>query len=504
MPFRKLNRKIRITAVVLALFGTVAFGFEWISGVLQSRNATLRAGEINVMNVAHSVSSQAALSLRAAETIIRELLKERAATSSGNASMADLMRALTTGQPALFPEIDSVSLADKEGNILYAWSSNAGAKHSMQDRYTFAPTGRLALSELTVGAPTQSPISNHWIIPISQSLTVDGRPAGVAMVGLSINFFSRAFEKSNIGKDGAIILGSMNGTILLRRPSATMFAGKSVSEDPLFREFIQQRAPSSLISKKTLDGVERLIYFERVQGMPLFVTTALGRDELLSDWYRSLAFQVGGTTIAAIIIALLTAYLAWAAKLRQSTERELESKNQTLSQLNDQLKNQAMKDGMTGLANRRYLDEQVTRAIQASSRAQSSVAIIMFDVDRFKKFNDLYGHIQGDYCLQAVARELQLAQRRVGDVAARYGGEEFVLLLPDTDLVGAHLIAQKVLDAIRNLKYPHIGNETGVVTVSAGVASIVPNQSTTLEELYSMADKALYKAKNNGRDQVCD
>ncbi|WP_231739009.1 diguanylate cyclase [Herbaspirillum rubrisubalbicans] len=120
-------------------------------------------------------------------------------------------------------------------------------------------------------------------------------------------------------------------------------------------------------------------------------------------------------------------------------------------------------------------------ALQHASRSESALSLVMFDVDFFKKYNDLYGHIQGDYCPQDIARTVRSAQRCHGDLAARYGGEEFVLLLPDTDLAGAHRLAQKVVDDVRALKIPYEGNAAGVVTLSARVASCVPRAGPTRE-----------------------
>jgi diguanylate cyclase (GGDEF)-like protein len=127
----------------------------------------------------------------------------------------------------------------------------------------------------------------------------------------------------------------------------------------------------------------------------------------------------------------------------------------------------------------------------------------MIDVDRFKAFNDHYGHPAGDDCLKQVGRAIAKAICRPGDVAARYGGEEFAVLLPDTDEAGAAVIAERVLKAVLDLSISHDANATGLVTISAGVASIVGEMKGAVpEDLIKEADQALYRAKDGGRNAV--
>ena len=126
----------------------------------------------------------------------------------------------------------------------------------------------------------------------------------------------------------------------------------------------------------------------------------------------------------------------------------------------------------------------------------------MLDVDLFKHFNDQYGHLAGDACLQAIARLLAQSGRRAGELVARYGGEEFVVLLPDTGLDDAESIANRILEEIRALALPHTGVPAGIVTVSLGVASLSPSRNYQPEYLVEHADRALYRAKQAGRNRM--
>ncbi len=181
---------------------------------------------------------------------------------------------------------------------------------------------------------------------------------------------------------------------------------------------------------------------------------------------------------------------------RKAVEDELADANRRLQAL-------AGQDGLTGLANRRIFDEALAKEFRRAARKQKAVSLIMIDVDRFKIFNDRYGHPAGDDCLRRVAAVIAGTARRPGDVVARYGGEEFAVLLPDTDEAGAELTAQRVLQAVRGLKIRHEGGPNGVVTISAGIASLVPAElDSPAEILIENADRALYRAKDSGRNTV--
>jgi len=142
--------------------------------------------------------------------------------------------------------------------------------------------------------------------------------------------------------------------------------------------------------------------------------------------------------------------------------------------------------------------------LRRCARDHTALALIMFDVDFFKRYNDTYGHLAGDECLRQLSQAVLQAQNREGDLAARYGGEELVLLLPDCDGASAAAIAEATLARIRALGMPHHGNPCGIVTVSAGVAVLgTVDEGDTADMLIDRTDKALYQAKSSGRDRVC-
>lgn len=183
--------------------------------------------------------------------------------------------------------------------------------------------------------------------------------------------------------------------------------------------------------------------------------------------------------------------------------RLLELEKRQLNRLSERMVQLAREDGLTGLANRRHFNDSYLVEWERARREQKPLALVFIDVDHFKAYNDNHGHLEGDRALAAVAAEIKPLARRPGDLAARYGGEEFVLLLPNTPIDGAVEIAEALLAAIDARRIPHKASSVGpFVSVSMGVASILPDVHVAPAMLIDRADAALYAAKESGRHQV--
>jgi len=168
------------------------------------------------------------------------------------------------------------------------------------------------------------------------------------------------------------------------------------------------------------------------------------------------------------------------------------------------LEKEALTDALTGVNNRRFLDKSMAGLWDVCMKANRYLSILIFDIDHFKDFNDLYGHHQGDECLRVFAAHLKKSVFRPDDVVGRFGGEEFVVILPFTDKANAVRIADSIRETIESLEIPAANNEGHVkITVSCGVSSIVPAETLSLEFLLRAADEALYRAKLGGRNMVC-
>lgn len=182
--------------------------------------------------------------------------------------------------------------------------------------------------------------------------------------------------------------------------------------------------------------------------------------------------------------------------------KELELKASELEQVNNKLETLSLSDALTGLANRRRFDDVLTTEWARSARAEQPMSVLMLDVDNFKPYNDHYGHQQGDDCLRRIATVLKARIHRTTDLAARYGGEEFSVILSSCTEQNAARIAEQIRAEVEDLQISHHHADSGVVTISIGVATLVPSPGNVAEELLRQADIALYNAKRQGRNQV--
>ena len=181
--------------------------------------------------------------------------------------------------------------------------------------------------------------------------------------------------------------------------------------------------------------------------------------------------------------------------IRKTIENDLKKANKELHHL-------SRIDPLTKISNRRHFDEVLNREWKSHAREQRYLSIILCDVDLFKKYNDEYGHQKGDKCLMEVASVLKSVCKRPFDLVARYGGEEFIALLPETESNGAAMIANHLVEKIRGKKIAHKGSSVeSVVTISAGVATMIPDNRKSPDELVKKADESLYKAKEEGRNR---
>jgi diguanylate cyclase (GGDEF)-like protein len=220
--------------------------------------------------------------------------------------------------------------------------------------------------------------------------------------------------------------------------------------------------------------------------IPVIFVTAMGEEH-----FEATGFEAGGVDY------ITKPVKPFILKARVKTHIDLKIKTDLLLQ-------QTSIDGLTGLANRRRLDEYLEREWNRGLRLSNSLmSIIMLDVDFFKNYNDRYGHQAGDECLKKIARVIREALKRPTDLSARYGGEEFTCILPDTSLEGANHLAQKIIERIWELNIHHEGSDVSDrVTISIGVASDTIEIQNSPANLLSKADKALYAAKRSGRNRV--
>ncbi len=301
----------------------------------------------------------------------------------------------------------------------------------------------------------------------------------------------------------AIVLMDLDGRLLYVSPSIRDVLGQEPEEflrgtfldlaGPEHAETLQQRL-AQMISK---EGSRATITFpgRRMDGTRRWVEARVKhfRDAdfmlLDTDPGQQVALNRGRSGEEGFIVTLRD------ITRRHRAEQELESVNRKLASM-------ALKDGLTGLANRRRFDHVLADGWEKCRLATAPLSVSMVDVDHFKGYNDQYGHQDGDQCLAVVARTISACLRRELDSAARYGGEEFALVLPGTGADAAAEIAERIRASVQRLELPHTGSDVTVVTVSVGVSTCVPDAESRPEDLVSAADRALYISKAEGRNRV--
>ncbi|HEY9645029.1 MAG TPA: diguanylate cyclase [Chroococcidiopsis sp.] len=234
---------------------------------------------------------------------------------------------------------------------------------------------------------------------------------------------------------------------------------------------------------------------------PLLYLSATARDIANGEWNRTIELQ------RADVIGDLSRSLATMANQLQESfvllEQRIEERTTELIQLNQELQRLAHIDSLTQAANRRYFDYYLEKEWRRLARDQQPLTLILCDVDYFKQYNDTYGHQAGDRCLQQISQVLSQAARRPADLVARYGGEEFAIVLSNTSVAGGIHLAETIHTLLRSLHIPHRTSHVSYVTVSMGIASIIPHADSTPQELIAATDCALYAAKSKGRDRYC-
>ncbi len=264
------------------------------------------------------------------------------------------------------------------------------------------------------------------------------------------------------------------------------------------------------IKMPDLDGYEVckiLKAQEKTKHIPIIFLSAL------NDTFDKVhAFEIGGVDYITKPFQLAEVVVRVENQLRLlKMQREIEQKNneltllnQELEALNEYLLKQSYQDGLTQIANRRYFDLRIEEEWRRLQREKKPLSLILLDLDYFKQYNDYYGHLEGDECLKEIAKTLSNNVKRSMDLVARYGGEEFGIILPNTDTSGAIQIAKEIQTAISDLKITHSPTcHHKYITVSLGIATIIPSNEYSITNLISQADIGLYQAKERGRNQYC-
>jgi len=363
----------------------------------------------------------------------------------------------------------------------------------------------------SVGGVVLASIDLQWINKLAASAVQRPGTSVLLIDGSGTLVAASADEQESIGKDigGLALVRDM-----LAHDQGTMTGAGLDSAQRIFAyvrvPWTQARLAVGLDQKAVHDSIDRQIGIVYLQlaliGIFVLIVTWFGGEQLIVRPIRSLVrtvarFGRGDLNARASQEPWVAEFEPLAAAFDDMAHR-LAEREEELRIANQHLEELASLDGLTGLANRRGFDRELEHAWRAAIDYRRPVALMMIDIDHFKLYNDRYGHVAGDTCLRAVGETLSLVTLEEAVLVARYGGEEFALLLPGLDLERAAALAEEARKSIEDLMITHAEAPCGLVTISIGVESLVPQENESAADLVEAADNALYAAKRRGRNTV--
>lgn len=475
----------------------------WV--VFNSYQRTLEATEKQADNLSLSLSRHAEDTFLQVELLLQDLNERIEQDGFGVQQLPRLQQTLKNRKSTL-PQLHGIFIYDASGHWLVNAADYIPKNANNSDREYFKYHQNNPGSGLYIGNVIRSRTTDDLIIPVSMRLNNDdGTFAGVLLATISINYFKLYYSYYSMGETDVLAILLSDEHILYGRPFDDSQINRDVLGSPLFMEHLKLSTSGTATFYSAVDHVERIYGYTRLKRYPIMIAAGYNKTQILSNW------KVDSTIYTAIALTLLLIMSSMGAivlkqiKINEKNQTDLTKVRDQLTAMNHTLETLVLLDGLTGQANRRQFDIFLRETIAQSALSGKRIALIMLDVDMFKKYNDHYGHVEGDKCLQTVSHALSSMPRRKEDLIARYDGEEFVIILIDVTEEGAVAFAERALEAIRHQRIPHeltTLNEK-IVTASAGVYLFVgttPAQAP--ESVIIRADKALYQAKNNGRNRV--
>lgn len=543
-PRRTLSVRLRL--MIVAVLVVLPLLAERIYNEQIDRNDRVEAAYKQALSLARQGAATQNEVLVALRAILQSVASARATFDFSNAACDQFLAKIN--KPIVW--VQALSVANLDGQVVCSSFPDAiGLDISKRSHFLNAiSTGDFVLGDYLLGTRAKTPIMTAAL----PQLGPDGKPVAVILGVINLHWFGQ-IANDFVAPSGSMLMVDGTGHVLAQYPNDDKIIGRDAKDYPLVKNMVM--ASSGLVTESGLDGVRRIYGF--VQLPDTEARFAVGFDEaavlaradkemwtaltelgamvllvLLGIWFggeRLLVSPIRRFAQAASQIGhgetkSRAAGLPWAAEfvplavaLDDMTDK-LDARERELRDLNNQLHELAHTDALTGLANRRTFNAQLASAWKEAQRAGAHAAVLMIDVDFFKRFNDHYGHVQGDVCLRKIAHILNTGIRHAATVAdlhgrrdtsarkpdfvARYGGEEFAVLLPGASLEAAVETGQRLRGAVEDMLMAHIGAPWGFVSISVGAAAIVPSDELSPQELIESADAALYEAKHRGRNLV--
>ncbi len=382
--------------------------------------------------------------------------------------------------------IDAILLVDRDGAVMADSTSRVPQirDFSAADFFT-AQAARDA--GLFIGRPMRMPGGVGWQMAFSRRLsTADGGFAGIAVGFLNLDYLRETYKRLRLGDDSTLSLIGTDGVLLVREPQDEAAVGRSFRGRPAFNG-LKDGTSGTFEALATLDGRSRLFAYHRVGDLPLIQVVAATTESVYAGW------RAKATVLGAVLAALCAGTLGLLVVLKRELVQRVAAEGA--------LEALASTDHLTGLLNRRKFFALADERRADAALGGLALTVLMIDVDHFKAYNDRYGHMAGDGVLRGISRCISGELRGATDLAARFGGEEFIVLLPGLDLHGGLVTAEAIRAAVARLAVPHDRATAGLVTVSAGVASVEAGEAPELRALVEAADAELYRSKREGRNR---
>jgi len=463
----------------------------WLAG--SAKDARLSEASRASENLTAALAQHARDTFRIIDSTLLGLV-ERLEVDGQDARQIPRLQRLMQQRVEELPGLQGIFVADRNGNALVSSYAGMGL-YSAADRAYFRWHLEHNSKDLYIGSPMLGRVSGQQVIPVSRRLNDEnGHFAGIVIASLQVDYFQQIYRSLGIGYQGVISLSLASGALLVSQPPSAK----------LLQIPLPAQNHGSFSAKE--QGIEHLYSYQRLSRYPLTVMTMLSQDAVLDNWHTETLLQIAAAIVLIVLFNLFGFYLIHLMKMELATRTALQQARDRLALQSLQLEKLARQDELTGLANRRYFMERLHEEALRACRSRQVLSVAMMDVDFFKQYNDLNGHLEGDNCLRRIADVMRKALKRPGDLVARYGGEEFCLLLAQaTDSQGALHVAERIRTTLEKLAIPHPGSPLSVLTISIGVHSLYPEQGNAqaaIETLLQCADSALYQAKEGGRNRV--
>jgi len=485
VPTSRLGRALVVGSVLTSLLVMLIIGSTlWMAHKDAEDKARRASANLLAASAAH-IESQMKL-YRFSLELAADALNDPELSALSEEGAHRLLASITRG----IDSIGSLLVLDAKGEITADAASSISRRGNFADQEYFKIHRDNVLTGTYVSQPFDNPLSNgDPSIAFSRRLTDHaGAFDGVVVIAVRLASFQTLFAAMDVGANGVVTLLNTAGEVLMRQPSKNGKGdiGINLAKSPNVQR-MEADGAGSFVGRAITDGEERFYTFTHIAQNPLLLTVGLSVREVFANW------RWRATITSLLTLLICTAIVALSLLLRRELIRRAIAEAD-LALL-------AVTDGLTGLANRRRFEEVVQREWARTRRSGKSLALLMIDADRFKQFNDTYGHARGDEVLKLLARVIEQAARRPSDLGARYGGEEFAVVLPEMDTAGAMHVAETIRREFAKAGTIMMPGSALECTVSIGVKCMAPGGNESIEQFVASADAALYQAKRDGRNR---